>query len=200
MGSKIWKDYVHRHLRELEASSADNENDSPFVDSAQKPNTGVSEPLSWCRSLERSIAYTFESYCKIVVTTAIKRAHAKDTSDLDASGIKDTITTLFPSPPSAESSMDNDAHDIHRCADRFRGYLRWYRNIGHRIYNQEDCGRTNTSCHRKIKQRVKYKYKYKGKSQRDANLVSKALDLQRYAFVRPYHRSRELALNDVFDI
>ncbi|GIX61293.1 alanine--tRNA ligase [Babesia caballi] len=182
MGGKIWKDFVHWHLEQVEVAAE--AQDSP--EAAHKAGDILElldpEALTRCRTVDRCLAYTFESYCKLVVSAALQRAQAANAEVVTPYDVLESATRLFRLP----DDMDVDAeeyypHDLERCVCLYRRYLVWYREAGHRIYGRRQRG--NLSC------------------QRWAPAVRKAaveVDSEKFAYVPPLYKIAQVPLSEVF--
>ncbi|ORM39965.1 uncharacterized protein BXIN_1394 [Babesia sp. Xinjiang] len=199
MAGKIWKEYVHRHLQQLEASSEDTGTSAVSSDTGDTPALIESEPLTWCRSVERCLAYTFESYCKLLITTAVHRTQAANKTVLTASEIRDSINTVFKLPGDIDSAPAKDPnHDLERCLSLYRGYLAWYSRLGHRIYKANRRRRLNLSCERMMWRMFATPHSRNG--EHGGTEAPTADDLEKYAYAPPTHKTLEVPLNQVFGI
>ncbi|GFE53469.1 hypothetical protein BaOVIS_008730 [Babesia ovis] len=197
MGNKIWKEYVRKQLQELEASSEEVQTKPIPRDTEEDSALIESEPLTWCRSVERCIAYTFESYCKLVITTALMRAQAGNTTVLTVSNIKETIDKIFrPVKDATNTSKTDRKHNIDRCVHRYRYYLKWYRQLGHLIYRRKLRYKGNLSCTRSFDRTLVRFVKHKRTGV--VTFIATEKQLEKYAHIPPQHKSHHVSLNQVF--
>lgn len=191
MSSKVWKEYVHMYLEAFEGEQKPaHEKSEPARDTEAMGDILKQETRSWCPTLDRCMAYTFESYCKLVFTRALQYANTSNTSVLTENHIRQASSRLFN--PSREQNVER--HDTETCATAYRNYLSWYNRFGYRIYERPFFSRRNLSCGR-----ARVPYQGRRNSMGKTKLDRITVDLGKYESVAPNHRAVDVSLNMVFE-
>ncbi|CDR97320.1 hypothetical protein, conserved [Babesia bigemina] len=200
MSNQILKDYVRWHLEQVEASAPLGDCDGPPQLSEDISDMIESDSVSWCRSVDRCLAYTFESYCKLVLSTAMQRAHASHSNEVTAESVRQSVQALFRLPQQDIATPEvGDHHDVERCLCLYRGYATWYQRVGHRIYGVARQRMSNLSLHR-LQSRAGAAYANQAHAARKATTRSAEAGLEgRYAYSAPQHKTAEIPLSQVFE-
>ncbi|GBE58659.1 non-ribosomal peptide synthetase, putative [Babesia ovata] len=192
MSNRVLKDYVRLHLQQVEAADAVANTVGNFPALNENQAKIPKEPVAWCRSLERCLAYTFESYCKLVLSTAMQRAHASHSTEITHEIVEQTIDLLFPLPHTdIATSKDKRPHDFERCLRRYREYFAWYQRQGHHIYNTTGKRMSNLSLHR-------LQWRLRAAAANHATDAQEAVE-GRYVYSAPQHTTPHIPLDQVFE-
>lgn len=191
MSSKIWKEYVHHRIELLEGTS----DKAPEAEDTNRESEELSDLLeveqqSWCQTVDRCIAYTFESYCKLVLCGALQHTNTSKALVVTPESIKSSIKQLFNLSPESPGPP----HDCERCFGCYDRHVQWYNRIGHRIYDLPGRCRRNLSYSRhKV---VPCKLRPLDSMNEDVGTTT--VDLSKYEYVAPLHKSAAISLNQVF--
>ncbi|AFZ81621.1 hypothetical protein BEWA_010370 [Theileria equi strain WA] len=186
MVNKIWKAYVKQALRDFKVdfSQPDVRELPSHENDRHCSNNIVDSKQEWCKTIDRTLGYAFESFCKFVASSAIKNSLIRGIYQVSPKDITRCANGLFNLSTPGSHGIKQKRH-----LKSHRGYVIWKEKDSNYISPYSIKGR-NLSISRKIaNRRIKL-----------SKICSKDTSTGRFKIMAPVNRIKTILLADAFPL